>query len=180
MGCVNSRPIKHPKKPLPTIPSAESNGALMVPNGQAVVNPQQPRPPPSPHPPMEAAMDKPRKKSLFSTLKSKQKLSRSPSESSSVYSGQRVNGGPGAMPVNRAAPTQNPGAAAAKSTKTVIALYAYESRDEGELSLEKNDKLVIVDDSEPDWWLAYKLTEPDRRGYIPMNFVVSTVIETEE
>ena len=64
--------------------------------------------------------------------------------------------------------------------KIVIALYAYESRDDGELSFEKNEKLVILDDTEPDWWLAYKLTQPDRKGYIPMNFVVSNVIETEE
>lgn len=64
--------------------------------------------------------------------------------------------------------------------KVVIALYAYEGRDDGELSFEKNDKLVVVDDSEPDWWLAYRLMNPERRGYIPMNFVVSNVIETEE
>ena len=37
-----------------------------------------------------------------------------------------------------------------------------------------------MDDTEPDWWLAYKLTQPERKGYIPMNFVVSNVIETEE
>ncbi|KAH9391848.1 hypothetical protein TYRP_022346 [Tyrophagus putrescentiae] len=77
----------------------------------------------------------------------------------------RGNGGPG-----NSGPQQ----------KVVIALYPYEGRDDGELSFEKNEKLVVVDDSEPDWWLAYRLMAPERRGYIPMNFVVNNVIETEE
>ncbi|CAG2109074.1 unnamed protein product [Medioppia subpectinata] len=63
--------------------------------------------------------------------------------------------------------------------KIVIALYSYEGRDEGELSFEKGDKLVIIDDKEPDWWLAKRITS-DRAGYIPMNFVVMNIIETEE
>ena len=63
--------------------------------------------------------------------------------------------------------------------KTVIALYSFEGRDEGELSFEKGDRLIIIDDKEPDWWLAKKLNN-EKTGYIPMNFVVSNIIETEE
>ena len=63
--------------------------------------------------------------------------------------------------------------------KIVIALYSYEGRDNGELSFEKGEKLVVIDDKEPDWWLAKALTT-ERTGYIPMNFVVNSEIETEE
>lgn len=36
-----------------------------------------------------------------------------------------------------------------------------------------------MDDSDPDWWLAKHLTS-NQKGYIPMNYVVSEVIEMEE
>ncbi|CAG2183765.1 unnamed protein product, partial [Oppiella nova] len=63
--------------------------------------------------------------------------------------------------------------------KIVIALYSYEGRDEGELSFEKGDKLIVIDDKEPDWWLA-KMISSERAGYIPMNFVVKNIDETED
>jgi hypothetical protein len=63
--------------------------------------------------------------------------------------------------------------------KVVIALYSYEGRDEGDLSFEKGEKLIILDDKEPDWWLAQRFQTVET-GYIPMNFVVSDIIETEE
>lgn len=63
--------------------------------------------------------------------------------------------------------------------RVVIALYSYEARDENELSFEKGDKMVIIDDKEPDWWLAERKTS-GQRGLIPMNFVVNNIIETEE
>lgn len=95
---------------------------------------------------------------------------------SSQSPGSRSNAPLPTPPVNKG----GNGSGNSGGQKVVIALYAYEGRDDGELSFEKNDKLVVVDDSEPDWWLAYRLMNPDRRGYIPMNFVVSNVIETEE
>lgn len=63
--------------------------------------------------------------------------------------------------------------------KVVIALYSYEGRDEGDLCFEKGEKLIILDDKEPDWWLAQRL-QTEEKGYIPMNFVVTNIIETEE
>jgi hypothetical protein len=63
--------------------------------------------------------------------------------------------------------------------KIVIALYNYFANDEGDLSFRKGDRLQIVDDSDPDWWLAKHLTS-SQKGYIPMNYVVSEVIEMEE
>lgn len=61
----------------------------------------------------------------------------------------------------------------------VIALYTYNSKDEGDLSFRKGDKLVIIDDTDPDWWLAKHMGN-NLRGYIPRNYVASEAIETEE
>lgn len=65
------------------------------------------------------------------------------------------------------------------SNKIVIALYNYFANDEGDLSFRKGDRLQIIDDSDPDWWLAKHLTS-NQKGYIPMNYVVSEIIEMEE
>lgn len=64
-------------------------------------------------------------------------------------------------------------------TKIVIALYNYFANDEGDLTFRKGERLQIVDDSDPDWWLAKHLTN-NQKGFIPMNYVVSEVIEMEE
>ena len=65
------------------------------------------------------------------------------------------------------------------SNKIVIALYNYFANDEGDLSFRKGDRLQIMDDSDPDWWLAKHLNT-SQKGYIPMNYVVSEIIEMEE
>lgn len=98
------------------------------------------------------------------------------------YSAASAGSSSGVTVQNHQVPTKTPNIhnQNGSSNKTVIALYSYEGRDEGELSFEKNEKLIIVNDSEPDWWLAHKLNDPDRKGYIPMNFVVHDAIETEE
>lgn len=208
MGCVNSHPIKHPKKPLPIIPtnSTNNNSAIAFnPNGTTDRNnsfSSASSVPAAGSAKADQAYNinesnkeeaKTRKTSLLATLlRSKSKFSRTNSTGSNgaeVYMDRAKK----ASATSAAPPTKKPnnpkgsaggaggsGANTSKVNKIVIALYAYEGRDDGELSFEKNDKLVIVNDSEPDWWLAYKLTEPDKRGYIPMNFIVSDVIETEE
>lgn len=56
------------------------------------------------------------------------------------------------LPTPPTNPSNNSGSKQSPSQKVVIALYPYEGRDDGELSFEKNDKLVVVDDNEPDWW----------------------------
>src|SRR5699024_12289034 len=53
-----------------------------------------------------------------------------------------------------------------ETRKEMVAIFSFESLDEDGLSFDKNNKLVIVDDSDPDWWIAYKSEEPEKRGYI--------------
>lgn len=69
--------------------------------------------------------------------------------------------------------------AVSNNQQVVIALYNYNAKDEGDLSFRKGDRLVILDDGDPDWWLA-KHRGTNHKGYIPRNYVVSEAIETEE
>lgn len=61
----------------------------------------------------------------------------------------------------------------------VTALYTYNAKDEGDLSFRKGDRLLVIDDTDPDWWLAQHMTTKVQ-GYIPRNYVVSEALETEE
>lgn len=63
--------------------------------------------------------------------------------------------------------------------QTVIALYTYQAKDEGDLSFKKGDRLLILDDKDPDWWLARHVGQI-KSGYIPRNYVVAQAIQTEE
>ncbi|CAG2102254.1 unnamed protein product [Medioppia subpectinata] len=64
-------------------------------------------------------------------------------------------------------------------SKVVIALYTYNAKDDGDLSFRKGERLHVLDDVDPDWWLAKHLTN-NQKGYIPMNYVVSEAIEMED
>ena len=61
----------------------------------------------------------------------------------------------------------------------MIALYSYEAKDEDELGIDRGEELVVLDDRDPDWWLA-KRVSAGATGLIPMNFVSSNAIEAEE
>lgn len=200
MGCISPRPIKHPKKPLPTIPNQtncpDNDSSAVLPTSSIQINPYKDRSNSivsvgSSNISSECSKIKNKynetdrnnsrnKKSIFSTLTASNKNCcelTNDSTSSAPTASQQPNSS--TTNVGSLGQQQQP-PHSQHSQKIVIALYAYESRDEGELSFEKNEKLVVLDDIEPDWWLAHKLTQPERKGYIPMNFVVSNVIETEE
>lgn len=53
---------------------------------------------------------------------------------------------------------------------TLIALYPYESRADGDLSFKKGDTMVLIDDSNGDWWYVKHIAS-DSQGYVPRNFV---------
>jgi tyrosine-protein kinase Src len=67
----------------------------------------------------------------------------------------------------------------ASHSKIVIALYTYNAKDDGDLSFKKGERLHIIDDTDPDWWLAKHMNN-NQKGYIPMNYVASEAIEMEE
>ena len=55
-------------------------------------------------------------------------------------------------------------------TKVFVALYDYDARTDEDLSFKKGDHLVILNDTQGDWWFARsKATRLE--GYIPSNYV---------
>lgn len=50
-----------------------------------------------------------------------------------------------------------------------VALFDFEAEEEGELSLAKGEKLVILDQSDPDWWLGKRVSD-GARGLFPFNY----------
>eukprot|EP00126_Sphaerothecum_destruens_P006324 Sdes_comp19309_c0_seq1m10427 len=68
------------------------------------------------------------------------------------------------MPFSPADPPKAP-------RRTVLALYQFEAKEEGELSFEEGDVLHVIDDSHPDWW---KGEFRGRVGLFPSNFVQSS------
>lgn len=64
--------------------------------------------------------------------------------------------------------------------KIVIALYNYTARDVGDLSFRKGDRLIILNDSDSDWWHA-RHTATMQEGYIPRNYVArEKTVESED
>ena len=75
--------------------------------------------------------------------------------------------------------TRSNASSSSSHPKIVIALYNYNAKDDGDLSFKKGERLQIIDDNDPDWWLAKHLAS-NQKGYIPMNYVASEAIEMEE
>lgn len=98
------------------------------------------------------------------------------SNSSSVVSGA---GHRGANIVGASGESRTPLNGVASQQQTVIALYTYNAKDDGDLSFRKGDRLLVLDGGDPDWWLA-KHMATNAKGYIPRNYVVSEALETEE
>jgi hypothetical protein len=53
-----------------------------------------------------------------------------------------------------------------------IALFDYESATKDDMTIKKNDQLIVIDKSHPDWWLAKNLRTKET-GYVPYNYITS-------
>ncbi|VDO46192.1 unnamed protein product [Brugia timori] len=63
--------------------------------------------------------------------------------------------------------------------EVLVALYAYESRADGDLSFRKGDVMYLLDHSNSDWW--YVRHSKGGTGYVPRNFVAKQqTVESEE
>ena len=51
-----------------------------------------------------------------------------------------------------------------------VALFDYESATKDDMTIKKNDQLVVIDKSHPDWWLA-KNVRTKETGYVPFNYI---------
>uniref|UniRef100_A0A914WAJ5 Tyrosine-protein kinase n=1 Tax=Plectus sambesii TaxID=2011161 RepID=A0A914WAJ5_9BILA len=62
----------------------------------------------------------------------------------------------------------------------LVALYPYDSRADGDLSFQKGDQMLLLDDSNADWWYVQHL-RTGGSGYVPRNFVAKQqTVESEE
>uniref|UniRef100_A0A914Y3E4 SH3 domain-containing protein n=1 Tax=Panagrolaimus superbus TaxID=310955 RepID=A0A914Y3E4_9BILA len=67
-----------------------------------------------------------------------------------------------------------------QAVPTLIALYGYESRSEGDLSFEKGAVMMLLDGSNSDWWYV-RNEKTMETGYVPRNFVAKfKTLESEE
>uniref|UniRef100_A0AC34FHA0 Tyrosine-protein kinase n=1 Tax=Panagrolaimus sp. ES5 TaxID=591445 RepID=A0AC34FHA0_9BILA len=55
------------------------------------------------------------------------------------------------------------------SSQKVIALYGYESRVDGDISFKKDDIMVILEETNSDWW--YVRHSKNGLGFVPRNFI---------
>lgn len=53
----------------------------------------------------------------------------------------------------------------------VTALYDYEPNEEDELKITEDEKLLLVDDSDEDWWLVQRLEGGKKKGLVPSSYV---------
>eukprot|EP00729_Bicosta_minor_P008023 gene8023-24966_t len=51
------------------------------------------------------------------------------------------------------------------------ALYDFDGEEDTDLTMSKGDVLIVVDDSNPDWWDAKVASAPERHGFVPSNYV---------
>ncbi len=101
--------------------------------------------------------------------------------SSSMHNGSRLGNGHKASPAHLSG--ANGGGQPSKATRKgqlVIALYNYQGSELGDMTFEKGDVMEIVDDTDPDWWLA-KNVKTGSQGHIPRNYVAfQSSIESQE
>ena len=83
--------------------------------------------------------------------------------------------------INQPLPPTPGGQPAVDPADLFLALYDYDARTDDDLSFRKGDKLVVVNNSDGDWWEAELEHNRGRRGYIPSNYVAAIQsIEAED
>lgn len=78
--------------------------------------------------------------------------------------------------------TPAPASGAGRNLKgrVVIALYTYQGSEFGDMSFNKGDHMEIIDDTDPDWWVA-RNQNTGETGHIPRNYVaLLSSLESEE
>ena len=64
--------------------------------------------------------------------------------------------------------------------RIVVALYTYQGSEFRDMTFNKADQMEIVDDTDPDWWVA-RHNGTGETGHIPKKFVaLLSSIESEE
>ncbi|XP_039258119.2 tyrosine-protein kinase yes-like isoform X2 [Styela clava] len=78
-------------------------------------------------------------------------------------------GGYNSQPFNQPSLSMNSGQTSGSTTR-FVALYDYDARTEDDLTFKKGDHLLILNNTEGDWWKARSLAN-SKEGYIPSNYI---------
>lgn len=54
--------------------------------------------------------------------------------------------------------------------KLAIAIYEWTPKEDGELLIHENDMLIVLDDSDPDWWMVKHLKKSGE-GLVPKTYI---------
>ncbi len=57
------------------------------------------------------------------------------------------------------------------SSQFVLALYDYEPQEQDELRISEDERLKLIDDSSPDWWMVQRLEGNQKKGLVPASYV---------
>ena len=55
--------------------------------------------------------------------------------------------------------------------KIAIALYDYIASAEGELTVKENENVLVLDKSDPDWWVVRSIKKGGGEGYVPRTYL---------
>lgn len=58
-----------------------------------------------------------------------------------------------------------------KTPKMAVALYDYTAQGEGEISIREGENLLVIDDSDPEWWNVRSMKKSGGEGFVPMTYV---------
>ncbi|KAI8820880.1 uncharacterized protein EV422DRAFT_67014 [Fimicolochytrium jonesii] len=75
------------------------------------------------------------------------------------------------VPVASPAHVSTPQHGQGESRKIAIALYEYEATNEEELTIKENDNLLVLDDSDEEWWFVRLISKKGREGLVPASYV---------
>jgi hypothetical protein len=64
----------------------------------------------------------------------------------------------------------SPAHASPVTSQVAVALYDYDPQEEGELFIRENDTLIVLDTSDPDWWMVKHLKKAGE-GLVPATYV---------
>lgn len=53
-----------------------------------------------------------------------------------------------------------------------VALFDYDQATTDDMTIKKNDPLIVINKNHPDWWLAKNL-RTKQTGYVPYNYITS-------
>ncbi|XP_069986800.1 tyrosine-protein kinase Src64B [Penaeus vannamei] len=77
------------------------------------------------------------------------------------------------LPTEDAPPPPGPAHHDPNACSIVLAMHTFHRRNESELSFSKGDKMEIIDNQDPDWWLGTNIRTGEK-GYIPVPYVALT------